>query len=62
MISGASSPFTVIPPYKELENCLDAYEDKKFDPEAIQDVVSALFNSSYALGGITGPLFGTFMS
>eukprot|EP00347_Sterkiella_histriomuscorum_P011958 403370445 len=60
-ISGLASPFTIVPPYKELENSLVKYDSqKKFDPEAVQDVVSGLFNSAYALGGITGPTFGGY--
>ena len=34
-ITGLASPFSIIPPYKEIENCLEIYEDKKFDPEKV---------------------------
>jgi hypothetical protein len=61
-ISGLGSPFTCVPPYKELENSLEAYGDtKKFNPDEVQDVVSGLFNSAYAMGGITGPLYGGYV-
>ena len=62
-ISGFGSPFTIIPAYKELENSLQVYEGKyNFNPEEVQDVVSGLFNSAYAMGGITGPLFGGMLT
>lgn len=35
VLAGMASPFSVIPPYKELENCLEIYEDKHFDPEKV---------------------------
>ncbi len=34
-ISGMLSPWTIVPPYRELELCLDVYEDKHFDPEEV---------------------------
>eukprot|EP00347_Sterkiella_histriomuscorum_P003180 403365284 len=61
-ISGLASPFTIVPPYKELENCLSVYEHKNFNPETIQDTVSGIFNTAYAMGGIVGPLFGYFIT
>jgi hypothetical protein len=60
-ISGLMSPLTIVPPYKELELCLDAW-GKKFNPDDVQDVVSALFNAAYAVGGIVGPVFGSYMT
>lgn len=32
MITGLACPFSVIPPYSELEYCLEAHKDKKFNP------------------------------
>jgi hypothetical protein len=60
-ITGLASPFSVIPPYTELEQCLDVYKDKRFDPEEVQDIVSGVFNAAYGMGGITGPLFGGYV-
>ena len=66
-----ASPFTIVPPYKELENSLEKYttarERKgerplKFDPEEVQNIVSGLFNSAYAFGCIYGPLFGGYVT
>lgn len=34
-ITGLASPFSIIPPYSELEYCLEAYKDKNFDPEEV---------------------------
>lgn len=62
MISGLACPFSIIPPYSEIEYCLEAYPDKKFNPEEVQDIVSGLFNSSYAMGSIGGPLFGGYVN
>eukprot|EP00347_Sterkiella_histriomuscorum_P004819 403358969 len=61
-ISGLASPFSIVSPYSELEYCLEAHKDKNFNPEEVQDIVSGVFNSSYALGGITGPLFGGYVN
>ena len=61
-ISGLASPFSIVSPYSELEYCLEAHKDKNFDPEEVQDIVSGVFNSSYAFGGITGPLFGGYVN
>lgn len=61
-ISGMGSPWTIVPAYRELENSLDVYENKNFDPEEVQDIISALFNATYALGGIVGPIFGAYMT
>ncbi|CDW78829.1 major facilitator superfamily [Stylonychia lemnae] len=60
LISGFASPFTLVPPYKELELCLSYHKNKRFDPEAVQDIVSGVFNTAYAMGGIVGPLFGYY--
>lgn len=36
VISGLASPFTIVPPYKELENSLAKYEGKKnFNPDTV---------------------------
>ena len=34
-LSGLASPFTIVPPYKELESCLSVYKNKNFDPEVV---------------------------
>ena len=62
VISGLVSPLTIVPPYRELEHCLGVYKDKNFDPEMVQDTVSAIYNTAYALGGIFGPLYGSYMT
>jgi len=61
-ITGCASPFSVVPPYSELAYCLEVHKDKNFNPEDVQDIVSGVFNSAYALGGITGPLFGGYVN
>eukprot|EP00347_Sterkiella_histriomuscorum_P013408 403364820 len=62
VISGLACPFSIIPPYSELEYCLSAHKDKKFHPEDVQDIVSGVFNSAYAMGSIGGPLFGGYVN
>lgn len=62
MVTGLASPFSIIPPYSELEYCLESYKDKKFHPEEVQDIVSGVFNSAYAFGSIGGPLFGGYVN
>ncbi|CDW77465.1 permeases of the major facilitator superfamily [Stylonychia lemnae] len=62
VISGLSSPFSIIPPYSELEYCLSAHKGKNFNPQEVQDIVSGVFNSAYALGSIGGPLFGGYVN
>ncbi|CDW79900.1 major facilitator superfamily [Stylonychia lemnae] len=59
-ISGLAAPFTIVPPYKELELCLSYHKNKRFDPEAVQDIVSGVYNTAYAMGGIVGPLYGYY--
>jgi hypothetical protein len=58
LIAGLSSPFCLIPPFKEMESCLEAYPDKKFNPDKVKGIISALFSASIAMGGIIGPIFG----
>ena len=61
-LSGLASPLTIVPPYRELEKFLGVYKNKRFEPERVQDIVSAIYNTTYALGGIIGPLFGYYMT
>ena len=62
MISGLASPFSIIPPYSELEDTLKSQKVKNYNPQQVQDIVSGLFNSAYALGSIGGPLFGGYVN
>ena len=45
-----------------MEYCLDVHKDKKFHPNDVQDIVSGVFNSAYAMGSIGGPLFGGYVN
>lgn len=62
VISGFACPFTIIPPYRELELCLASWKDKNFNPDDVQDIVSGVFNTAYAFGGLSGPMFGFYTS
>ncbi|CDW77432.1 permeases of the major facilitator superfamily [Stylonychia lemnae] len=61
-IAGLASPFSIIAPYSEMEQCLSIHKTKRFNPHEVADMVSAIFNSSYALGSIAGPLFGGYVN
>ena len=61
IIAGLASSFVFIPPYKEMELCLDVYKPRKnFHPERVQDMVSGVYNSGYAFGGVLGPVYGGY--
>ena len=61
IISGLTSPFSLVAPYSEIQQSLSVYHDKNFDPSAVSDIVSGLYNALYALGGVIGPIFGEQM-
>ncbi|CDW88200.1 major facilitator superfamily [Stylonychia lemnae] len=62
LISGLSSPFNMITSFSIITTSIDSHIDKKFNPVQVKDLVSALFNSFYAIGGMTGPIFGGYIS
>ena len=61
IISGLTSPFSLVAPYSEMYQSLSVYQDKSFDPQEVADVVSGLYNALYALGGVFGPIYGEQM-
>ncbi|CDW88418.1 permeases of the major facilitator superfamily [Stylonychia lemnae] len=62
LLTGMASPFSLITPYSVLEQSLLSQRDKNFNPEEVQDIVSGIFNSCYAIGGITGPIYGGYVN
>ncbi|CDW71139.1 major facilitator superfamily [Stylonychia lemnae] len=61
-ISGLASPFNMVTSFSIMVQAAHKHRTKRFDPDQVKNLVSALFNSSYAIGGMTGPIFGGFVS
>ena len=62
LLTGIFSPYNLITPYSILLKSADSHNQKKFDKDQVKDLVSGLFNSFYAIGGITGPIFGGYVN
>ena len=41
---------------------LEDKKDKNYDSDEVNNIISGIFNASYAIGGALGPVFGDYVS
>lgn len=61
IIMGMSIPFTIVSAYQELYDAV-IMTGKHFEPNALNDVLVALFNTFFSLGLTIGPLCGAYIT
>ena len=61
-LTGVFSPLIIVPSYFILVDVLEKRADKHFNPDEINNIVSGIYNASYAIGGMTGPIFGDYVT
>ncbi|CDW73779.1 permeases of the major facilitator superfamily [Stylonychia lemnae] len=61
LLTGIASPYNLITPFSILSQTVESKKNKNYNSEQVQDIISGLFNSFYAIGGISGPIFGGYV-